>query len=142
MSKKFIAKQAVVINAPSRKVWDALANPEIARQYMFGTNAISDWKKVGSIVAEQELQGRSYKDKGVLLRLEPERLIKYSYYSPLSGLPDTPENYHTVTVELSDAETCTILLLSQDNNPTQQARDHSKNNWGMMLTGLKNLLEK
>jgi len=142
MNRQFVAKQAVVINAPSRKVWDALVNPEIARQYMFGTNAIADWKKSSSIALKEEVKGKTYSDKGALLEVEPERLIKYSFYSPLSGLPDVPENYKTVTVELSDAETRTILLLSQDNNPTEQAREHSKQNWGMMLTGLKELLEK
>jgi uncharacterized protein YndB with AHSA1/START domain len=142
MNRKFVAKQAIVINAPSSKVWDALVNPEMIRQYMFGTNAISDWKKGSPIIFKGEWQGKTYEDKGVLLRLEPERLIQYSHFSPLSGLPDTPENYHTVTVELSSEGTRTILLLSQDNNPTEQAREHSKENWGMMLTGLKNLLEK
>jgi uncharacterized protein YndB with AHSA1/START domain len=142
MNRQFVAKQAVVINAPSRKVWDALVNPEIARQYMFGTNAITDWKKSSPIALKEEVKGKRYSDKGALLEVEPERLIKYSFYSPLSGLPDIPENYKTVTVELSDAETRTILLLSQDNNPTEQAREHSKQNWGMMLTGLKELLEK
>jgi uncharacterized protein YndB with AHSA1/START domain len=142
MNRQFIAKQAVVINAPPRKVWDALVNPEIARQYMFGTNAITDWKMSSKIAVKEEMQGRAYKDKGMMLKVEPEHLIKYCYYSPLSGLPDKPENYKTVTVELSDAETRTILLLSQDNNPTEQARAHSRNNWGMMLTGLKQLLEK
>ncbi|MBN1397417.1 MAG: SRPBCC domain-containing protein [Bacteroidetes bacterium] len=141
MSKKFVAKQAVVINAPSHKVWDALANPEIARQYMFGTNAIPNWKKVGPIVSDQNSQSTAYRDKGVLLKMEPERFIKYCYYSPLSGLPDKPENYHTVTLELSDAEARTILLLSQDNNPSEQARIHTKNSWGMMLSNLKELLE-
>jgi len=142
MYRKLVAKQAVVINAPSSKVWDALVNPEIIRQYMFGTNAVSDWKKGSPIVFKGEWQGKTYEDKGTLLQVEPERLIQYSHYSPLSGLPDKPENYHTVTVELSNAETRTILLLSQDNNPTEQEREHSKKNWGMMLMTLKKLLEK
>jgi uncharacterized protein YndB with AHSA1/START domain len=142
MDRQFVAKQAIVINAPSSKVWDALVNPEMIRKYMFGTNAISDWKKGSPIVFKGEWQGKTYEDKGVLLEVEPERLIQYSHYSPLSGLPDTPENYHTVTVELSNADTHTILLLSQDNNPTEQAREYSKKNWGMMLIGLKTLLEK
>jgi hypothetical protein len=68
-------------------------------------------------------------------------LIQYSHFSPLSGLPDTPENYHTVTVELSSEGIRTLLSLSQDNNPSGQAREHSEKNWRMMLTSLKKLLE-
>jgi uncharacterized protein YndB with AHSA1/START domain len=45
MSKGLIAKASISINAPVGKVWDALTNPEAIKQYMFGTNVISDWKK-------------------------------------------------------------------------------------------------
>ena len=142
MNRQFVAKQTIVINAPTTKVWDALVNPEMIKQYMFGTNAISDWKKGSPIVFKGEWQGKTYEDKGVILRLEQERLIQYSHFSPLSGLPDTPENYHIVTVELLSEGIRTLLSLSQDNNPSGQAREHSEKNWGMMLTSLKKLLEK
>ena len=142
MSKQFVAKQSIVIAAPAGKVWDALVNPEMIKQYMFGTNAVSDWKEGSPIIFKGEWEGKTYEDKGVILRLEPERLIRYTHFSPLSGLPDVPENYHTVTVELSSDGAYTLLSLSQDNNPTQQAQEHSEKNWGMMLTGLKKLLEK
>jgi len=65
-----------------------------------------------------------------------------SDHSPLSGLEDTPANYHTVTIELSGKDSQTIVSLSQDNNPTEQAREHSEKNWGTMLAGLKRFLEK
>jgi hypothetical protein len=68
--------------------------------------------------------------------------LQYSHFSPLSGLPDSPDNYHTVTIELSRQASATHVLLWQDNNPTEQAREHSEKNWSMMLTNLKTLLEK
>src|SRR5712692_11421184 len=40
MNKGFIAKTSIIINCPIAKVWDALTNPDIIRQYMFGTNVI------------------------------------------------------------------------------------------------------
>ncbi len=64
-----------------------------------------------------------------------------SHFSPLSGLTDMPENYQTVTVELVSDGAGTTVSLSQDNNETEQAREHSKKNWKMMLDGLKKLLE-
>jgi len=37
--------------------------------------------------------------------------------SVMSGLPDRPENYHTVTIELSVAgQDAAVLTLTQDNN--------------------------
>ena len=56
--------------------------------------------------------------------------------------PNLPEDYHTVTIKLEGDDLKTTVSLSQDNNETEQAREHSENNWKMMLDGLKKLLEK
>jgi uncharacterized protein YndB with AHSA1/START domain len=118
-----------------------LVNPATIKQYMFGTNAISEWKQGSSIVFKEKWQDNTYEDKGVILQLKPERFIQYSHFSPLSGLSDIPENYHTVTIELSKKGTQTLLALAQDNNPTEQARKHSEENWGIVLNSLNKLLE-
>ena len=136
-----VARASVSVNAPVAKVWDALTNPEVVEQYMFGTKVISDWKKGSPITWKGEWQGRKYEDRGVILKLKPERLIQYSHFSPLSGLPDAPENYHTVTIELSNLRTQTLVSLSQDNNPTEEARKHSEETWKTMLATLKKTLE-
>ena len=142
MNKRLIAKASISINSSVAKVWDALTDPEVIRQYMFGTNVISDWRQGSPIVWKGEWQGKKYEDRGVILKLEPERLIQYSHFSPLSGKPDLPENYHTVTIELVSHGVETAVSLSQDNNETEQAREHSEENWKMMLASLKKLLEK
>ena len=142
MSRGFVAKQSLAINAPIAKVWDALVNPNMIKQYLFGTNAISDWKTGSPIVFKGEWEGKTYEDKGVILRLEPGRLLEYTYFSSLSELPDTPENHNTITIELSRRETHTFLSLSQDNSPTREAQEHSEKNWGMILGSLKKLLEQ
>jgi uncharacterized protein YndB with AHSA1/START domain len=142
MDKNLIARASITINAPSTNVWNALVNPEAIKQYMFGTNVVSDWKEGSPIVWKGEWQGKSYEDKGVILQFKPGRTIQYSHFSPLSGLADKPESYHTVTIELSNEGTQTRVSLSQDNNPTEQAREHSEKNWGMMLTALKKFLEE
>jgi uncharacterized protein YndB with AHSA1/START domain len=142
MDKNLIARASVTINAPSEIVWDALVNPEAIKQYMFGTNVVSDWREGSPIIWQGEWQGRAYEDKGVILQRKPGRTLQYSHFSPLSGLPDKPESYHTVTIELSDEGDQTRVLLAQDNNLTEQAREHSERNWGMMLTALKSFLEQ
>ncbi len=137
-----IARAAVTIDAPVAKVWDALTHPDIIKQYMLGTNVVSDWKEGSPIVWQGEWQGRKYEDKGVILKLVPDRTIQYSHFSPLSGVPDAPENYHTVTVNLSPEGARTHVELSQDHNASEDERGHSEQNWRMMLEGLKQLLEK
>lgn len=142
MSRGLIANRSITINAPVAKVWAALRSPEMVKKYLFGTDVVSDWKVGSPIVFKGEWKGKTYKDKGVILRLEPERLIQYSHWSNLSGLPDTPENYHIVTFELSGQGSRTLLSLSQDNNPDEESREHSRKNWEMVLATLKSLLEQ
>ena len=141
MDKNLVAKASVLINATTDQVWKALVNPAAIKQYMFGTNVVSDFREGSPIVWKGEWQGKPYEDKGVILKLKPERTLQYSHYSPQSGLPDKPENYHTVTIELSGEGRQTRVSLSQDNNATEKEREHSEKNWEMMLTSLKKFLE-
>ncbi|MGZ3599042.1 MAG: SRPBCC family protein [Ktedonobacterales bacterium] len=141
MGRGLVANASSNINAPRARVWDALVNPDLIKQYLFGTTVVSDWNVGSPIVWKGEWQGKAYEDKGVLLRLEPERLIEYSHFSPLAGQPDTPDNYHTVTVEVSEMGEQTRVSLSQDNNASEEERQHSEAMWGMMLANLKKILE-
>ena len=142
MNKGLISKAEITIKSPVTKVWGALINPETIKQYMFGTEVVSDWKEGSPIVWKGEYQGRNYEDKGVILKLQPEQMLQYSHFSPLSGQPDVPENYHTVTLELSERDASTVLSLSQDNNATEEEREHTAKFWQGMLETLKKLLEK
>jgi uncharacterized protein YndB with AHSA1/START domain len=142
MNKGLIANASTTINAPSAELWQALVTPAAIKEYMFGTTVTSDWVVGSPIVWKGEWQGRAYEDKGIILQVVPERVLEYSHFSPLAGVPDVPENYHIVTVELSPDGDRTRVALSQDNNPTEQAREHSEKNWGMMLAALKQFLER
>src|ERR1700694_4603081 len=137
MPKDFVARASTKIKAPVAKVWDALVKPEKIKLYMFGTTVISNWKEGSPIVWKGEWEGRAYEDKGRILQMKPERILQYTHFSPLTGEPDKPENYHTVTIELSSQRGETSVTLSQDKNPTEKAREHSEKNWTMMLSGLK-----
>jgi uncharacterized protein YndB with AHSA1/START domain len=136
-----VAKASTTIDAPAAKVWDALVNPAAIKQYMFGTDMTSDFTPGSTVKWKGEWEGRAYEDKGEILRIEPEHLLEYTHFSPLAGLPDAPENYHTVTIELSGDGAKTNVALSQDNNATDEEREHSEKNWRMMLEGLKKFVE-
>ena len=141
VSNGLVAKASVTIDASSADVWSALITPASIKQYFFGTNLASTWKEGSPITWKGEWQGNAYEDKGVVLRFQPERLLEYTHFSPLSGLPDAPEHYHTVTIELTAEGGRTRVVLSQDNNLTEQAREHSEKNWAMMLSALKRFVE-
>src|SRR5687767_3879862 len=132
-----VAKASATIDAPVERVWEALVTPSIIRQYMFGTNVDSDWKLGSPITWKGEWEGKAYEDKGVIQKIERPRVLQYTHFSPLSGLPEKPENFHTITIELSPNGSQTGVSLSQDHNPTDEERAHSEKNWNMMLEGLK-----
>ena len=141
MHKKFTARVSTTIHAPASKVWQALVNPEIIKQYLFNTEVISDWKVGSPILYRGEWEGKPFEDKGEILALEPERLLSSTHWSPLSGVPDRPENYHTVTYTLTDQGESTEVTITQDNNASEEETSHSEKNWQTVLKGMKDLLE-
>jgi uncharacterized protein YndB with AHSA1/START domain len=141
MSKTYVAKAAITINAPASKVWDALTKPDLIRQYLFDTEVTTDWQVGSPITYRGTWEGKTYEDKGKILQIEPGKLLVSTYWSSFSGQPDIPDNYSTVCYELSAEGSGTRLTVIQDNNDTQEAAEHSERNWKMVLDGLKKLLE-
>jgi uncharacterized protein YndB with AHSA1/START domain len=141
MSGNYLAKVSINIEAPKSKVWEALTDPQLIKQYLFGTQVTTDWQVGSPITYKGTWEGKSYEDKGVVLENKPEKLLVSTFWSSLSGVPDLPENYQTVRYELSSEDGGTRLTLTQDNNATQEDAEHSEQNWNMVLAGLKKLLE-
>jgi uncharacterized protein YndB with AHSA1/START domain len=129
------------IDAPPSQVWAALTDPEQIRKYMFGSQVETDWRPGSPIVWKGEYEGKQYEDKGEIVEFEPERRLKVTHFSPLSGQEDVPENYHTLVYELEEHGPKTRVSLSQDKNPTEEAAEHSRANWEQMLSGLKQVVE-
>lgn len=142
--QNYDAVATISIDVPVEKVWDALTNPEIVKKYLHDTNTVTDWKVGSPITWHGVWNGKPYEDKGVVLAYEPNRLLSTTHWSPLSGTEDKPENYHTVTYELTSSQNgSTHLVLTQSNNPTQEAADSMvKNGWMPILQIMKSLLEK
>ena len=143
MTRGFEAVKSVTIDAPKGEVWDALTRPEKVKQYMHGTEMSTDWKEGSPISWKGEWKGKAYEDKGQVLEVQPQKRLSYTHWSPMGGSEDKPENYHTVTYELTGENGKTTLTLRQDNNPTQEeANQMAENNWGPVLEGLKETAEK
>ena len=141
MKSDITGRAGISINAPSSKVWEALTTPEIIKKYFFGTDAISDWKAGSPLIFRGEWEGKQYEDKGTILEVVPEKLFKYSYWSSMSGIEDKPENYVTITYGLTPNGSGTKLNITQENIPDEKTKEHSEQNWNMVLGGLKKLLE-
>jgi uncharacterized protein YndB with AHSA1/START domain len=136
-----VATAETEIDASPAEVWAALTDPEQIKEYMFGSQVVTDWKQGSPIVWKGEYEGKKYEDKGEIVEIEPERSLKVTHFSPLSGKEDRPENYHTLLYELEERGGKTRVSISQDNNPSEEAAEHSRTNWEKMLAGLKQVVE-
>jgi len=141
MNKTYTATATTTINAPASRVWNAITDPELIKQYLFGTDVISDWKVGSPILYKGEWQGKTFEDKGKILEIQPEKLFVSTHWSPLSGVPDLPENYHTVTYQLSEKNGKTEVTITQDKNSSEEEKEHSEQNWKAILEGLIKLVE-
>jgi uncharacterized protein YndB with AHSA1/START domain len=142
MANDLTLETSININAPASQVWNGLTDPELIKQYFFGTECITDWKKGSKIIYRGIWEGKEYEDKGNILDIEKEKFIKYNYWSSFSGTEDKPENYAEISYRLQEQNGNTLLTVIQGGIKSEEARDHSKANWDTILNGLKNLIEK
>lgn len=137
------AVSTIDIEAPVSKVWEALVTPPLIKQYLHGTDVETDWKPGSPISFHGEWKGKSYEDKGTIIKVDPNQLIQYSFWSSLAGKPDDPSNYIVVTYRLEDRHDQTRLTISaSDPNADEKTRDHMAQNWDMVLKSLKEMLER
>jgi uncharacterized protein YndB with AHSA1/START domain len=134
--------KSLTINAPAAKVWKALTDASIVKQYFFGTNVKSDWKKGSPIIWEGEWEGKTYQDTGTILDIDPGKYIKYNYWSSMSGTENKPENYANITYTLDERDGKTVLKLTQDNIKNQEALEHSEQNWMTVFGKMKEMVEQ
>lgn len=142
MANKLSVTTRISINAPLQKVWQALTDPAMIKEWLFGTNAVSEWKKGSSITYNGEWEGKQYQDKGEIIDIIPEKLLHTTYYSSMSGKEDKPENYANVIYEITPQNGDTLLSITNDNIDDEKGQEHMKENWTHVMEGIKKLLEK
>lgn len=132
---------SITIEAPTSTVWEALTTEELIKRWFFGVDTDTDWAVGSPIVHRGEYQGKPYEDKGTILEIEPERRLVHTHWSPVSGLPDRPENYQRVTWTLEGRNGATELTVTEANLPSEEAKGVSEQGWRSALAGLRDLLE-
>jgi uncharacterized protein YndB with AHSA1/START domain len=136
---KSIASASAVISATPAEVWHALTTPEMVREYMFGSEVQTDWKKGSEIRFTGEYDGHRFEDHGTIETIAPRKCLSFTHWSSMSGEPDTPENQHLVTYQLERSGRRTKITVSEENVPTEKLEECS-NNWAKVLDGLKKLV--
>jgi uncharacterized protein YndB with AHSA1/START domain len=143
-------KNTIVIQAQPDKVWDALVNPEQTRKYMFGCEALSDWKEGSPLLWKGTYEGKDMVFvKGNIVQIKPKKFLAYTTLDPNNpAIPDTPENYLTVTYELVPNGNQTTLTVTQGDyskvaDGEKRFKDSSNGGegWNPILVEIKKLVE-
>ena len=148
MSQPLIVKNTITIQAPAARVWDALTNPAQTKKYMFGCEALSDWKEGSPLIWKGNFNGvELVAVKGSIVTIRPAKFLAYTAIDPNSTIPDKPENYLTVTLELSEEGGHTLLTATQGDYSTVADGDNRYRHtidgggWDPILTAVKELVE-
>jgi uncharacterized protein YndB with AHSA1/START domain len=148
MSQPLIVKNTIDIQAPRARVWDALTNPAQTKKYMFGCEALSDWKEGSPLIWKGNFNGvELVAVKGSIISIRPGEFLAYTAIDPNSTIPDKPENYLTITLELSEEGGHTLLTATQGDYNTVAEGDKRYQHtidgggWAPILTAVKELVE-
>lgn len=136
-----VASAGTDIDAPRSEVWRVLTDPDEIEKYMFGSRVETDWKPGSPITWKGEYEGKTYEDTGEILEVEPERRLKLTHSSAASSGGPASGSFHTLVYSLEDKNGMTHVSVSQDNNTSDEAAEHSQANWERMLSGLKEVVE-
>jgi len=148
MSQPLIVKSSVSIHAPAAKVWDTLTNPQQTKKYMFGCEAISDWKPGSPLIWKGVFNGvEMVAVKGNIVSIVPNKSLVYTVIDPNNpNIPDIPGNYLTVTCDLDEEGDQTLLTVSQGDYGTvaegpARYEDTRKGGWDSIMDRIKAVAE-
>lgn len=148
-SQPLIVSNTIDIHAPASKVWSALTNPEETKKYMFGCEALSDWKEGSPLIWKGNFNGvELVAVKGIIKKIQPGKYLEYTVIDPNNPkIPDLPENYLTVTCLLAEKNGVTSLTATQgDYSTVAEGADRYKHTvdgggWAPVLEEIKKLVE-
>ncbi len=143
MNHDLLATGTTDITATPEKVWDVMTNPVIIKEYLFGTETITNWQPGSNIIFQGEYNVQKYRDHGKILENIPLHKISYTYWSAFTGIEDKPENYSTITYLIEKkADQLTTLSWIQKGYATDDGYKHSRDGMPTFMEKIKGIVER
>lgn len=128
----------LTIQAPASKVWAALTEPALVKQWQYGSDLVTDWSEGNAIRCHSEWQGRVCEQWGKVQAVVPCQRIQDSLFAPQPGLEDRPANYFVMTYTLDEQHGVTTLTIDMDDSrPAAGGADPADEGGQAVLRALK-----
>ncbi len=141
MSTDLVISKSIDIFSPSSRVWEVLIKPGMISQYFTGAETVTSWRIGSRITFTHIYEGKEFKNKGVILNSEPNKLLRYTYWTGFSNTEDKPENYTTITFDLTEISHKMNLRLTQTNFKNVEWYKALQIGWDQVLEKMKELAE-
>jgi uncharacterized protein YndB with AHSA1/START domain len=128
----------IYIKTTPERLWEAITDPELRRQYSFGVGVVSDWTPGSHYVAEHP-QSPEPISKGENLEVDPPRRLVQSFNALWSDDVKS-EGTSRVTWEIEPVGDSCRLLVTHD-QLREGVNEEIYGGWPQILSGLKTLLE-
>jgi uncharacterized protein YndB with AHSA1/START domain len=135
------------IGAAPDRVWQALTEGALTRQYWYGRRVESDWKVGSTVIFWYDAPigetggGEAVSDRGIVLESKPPRHLSYTFHVEfIDELRD--ERPSRVTFDLEPVGEETRLTLTHDEfEPRSRVLEGCRTGWPAILSSLKSLVE-
>ena len=128
----------IYIKTTPERLWEAITDPELRRQYNFGVGVESDWTPGSRYESVHPGAGISIAE-GKNLEVEPPHRLVQSFTALWADYVKD-EGESRVTWEIEQVEDSCRLTVTHD-QLREGANDELYGGWPMILSGLKTLLE-
>lgn len=139
--KRFTVNKSIYISAKPEAVFDALTCSDDIIKYYPLKKVTSEWKVGGEVLLDGEINGKNFRDHGVIQVLSRPAQFSYSYWSTNQGAEMAPENHLTIVYRLSPKEQGTHLDVEQSNIMTEDVLKMMGPIWDSLLGSLKDYVE-
>jgi uncharacterized protein YndB with AHSA1/START domain len=136
-----VSTSSITIRAPREIVWAAVTLPEHVRQWQYNSELTTDWTVGHPLAFRAEFEGQVFEQWGTVLEFDAPNRLRYSLFAPRPDLEDRPENYFTMTYELSEVAGTTSVTFTQEDPRESNGSSDDSDDENPVLVALRAVAE-